>query len=249
MTEIKDRLSAILEEIAPYEVQLEDDPTRPELGVRYLQKMVADCRKYQNRVSYYYQEVSREERKLRLELKAAELDLEFKTKEKLADDPTVRKQPSISDREALAATMLRDEHVRVAGLRVDLLDIQETINLIKFKHGELQRTSQDIKMQRGLVKDDAAMRLSGQEGYTSPVINQDKTVAGGLPAPIINDDLNPVDLLNPDKRPEYTPAPVDSKHAQMIADFFNGSSSNSVAVKNATLEENIRSVSYEDLLS
>ena len=249
MSGIKERLSAILEEIAPYEVQLEDDPTRPELGVRYLQKMVADCRKYQNRVSYYYQEVSREERKLRLELKAAELDLEFKTKEKLADDPTVRKQPSISDREALAATMLRDEHETVAGLRVDLLDIQESIKLIKFKHGELQRTSQDIKMQRGLVKDDAAMRLAGQEGYTSPVINQDRTVAGGLPAPIMKDDLNPTDLLNPEKRPEYTPAPVDSKHAQMIADFFNGSQVTAPSPKNVGIEETIRAVSYEDLLS
>lgn len=237
---MKDKLSTILEEIAPFEVSLEDDPTRPDLGVKYLQKIVAECRKFQNRVSYYYQEVSREERRIRLELKATELDLEFKTKEKLADDPTVRKQPSISDREALAATMLKDEHDNVAQLRIDLLDVQETLKLIKFKHHELQRTSQDIKLQRSLVKDDAMMRLSGQEGYTSPFANQNGTIEGGLKAPVSNDSLNPTDLLSGVKRPEYIPEPVDNQHAKMLADFYN---------TKVVREEDapVKTVSYDDL--
>lgn len=242
---VKERLDTILEEISAYQVTLEDDPTLPHLGNKYLQKIVSQCRGYLNRVTYYYQETAREERKLKTELKAAELDLEFKTREKLADDPIVRKQPSISDREALAATMLKDEHDNVAALRVSLMDVQESLKLIKFKHQELNRTSQDIKLQRMIVRDDAVLRMNGQDGYDRPQVNQDRSVPGGLQAPVVNDDLNPTDLLDPNKRPEFIPVPVDNTHAQMLADFY----AKPVETAKYDFEENVKAISYEDLLS
>jgi hypothetical protein len=248
MSNIHERLNSILEEISKYEVSLEEDPTLPHLGNRYLQKVVSQCRGYLNRVTYYYQEISREERRLKTELKAAELDLEFKTREKLADDPMVRKQPSISDREALAATMLKDEHDSVAALRVELMDVQESLKLIKFKHQELGRTSQDIKLQRMIVKDDAVMRMNGEEGYDKPQVNQDRSVPNGMPAPVLADDLNPTDLLNPDTRPSYIPAPIDTSHAKLIADFY----AQPVVTAKYDFQnddEPVKSVSYEDLIS
>jgi hypothetical protein len=246
MSDLKKRMSEILEEIAPYEIALEDDPTLPHLGTRYLQKLVSDCRKYLNRVTYYYQEVAREERTLRTGLKASELDLEFKTKQLLADDPVVRQQPSISDREALAATMLKDEHMNVATLRIDLMDVQETLKLVKFKHQELQRTSQDIKMQRSLVRDDATLRMAGEVGYDKPVIGPNGMVLGGLAAPVKKDDLNPTDILNPDTRPDYLPEPVDSMHAKMIAEFYSDRPSPKDKV--ATEDPKVVTISYDDLL-
>lgn len=251
-TPIQERMDKILEEISAYQVILEDDPTLPHLGTKYLQKVVAQCRGYLNRVTFYHQEISREEKRLKVELKIAEMDLEFKTKEKLADDVLVRQQPSISDREALAATQLKEEHETVARLRIELMNVQETIKLIKFKHTELTRTSQDIRMQRALVKDDFDARMAGGEGYLKPQSRQDRTVADGMAAPVPKEPIDPKDLLDPDRRPDDLPEPMDSVHASMIADFYN-SSSKPVETKSEPVikeeSENIRSVSYDDLLA
>src|SRR5271157_5300473 len=94
----KESLDQILIEIAEYQVELKEDPTLPELGTKYLQRILAQCRNYLNRTQYYYQMVKRIERELKVNLKMTELDLEFKIKEKLADDVLVRKEPSIEDR-------------------------------------------------------------------------------------------------------------------------------------------------------
>lgn len=250
-------MDMILEEISSYEVKLEDDPTQPHLGTRYLQKIVAQCRSYLNRVTFYHQEIAREEKRLKLELKVAEMDLEFKTKEKLADDSLVRQQPSIADREALAATQLKEEHENVARLRVELMNVQESLKLVKFKHGELSRTSQDIRMQRALVKDDMDSRLSGGDGYARPQSNQDRTVSDGLPAPIPKEPINPRDLLDPERRPDDMPEPVDSTHADMIANFFNGPARVGPVSLTSTKEDStsredppkVKQISYDDLLS
>lgn len=218
----KEQLDAILAEVAGFSIDLEDDPTLPHLGTRYLQKAIASCRNFTNRVTFYIQSMTRMERELIRDLKIAEMDLDFKMQEKLADDAVVRKQPSIEDRKALAASLLKDEQKRVADLRIDLLDLQESIKIAKFKHGELQRTSNDIKTQRALVKDDMQARLGGGGGYDKPQIGQDKSVQGGLPPPVSTEPIDPKDILDPNKRPEDLPEPVDEAHAKQIAAFFSG---------------------------
>jgi hypothetical protein len=261
-TAASSRMDKILEEIAAYEVKLEDDPTLPSLGTKYLQRVLAQCRGYSNRVTFYHQELSREEKRLKIELKISEMDLEFKTKEMLADDVVVRQQPSIADREALAAMQLRTEHGNVSRLKVEMMDVQETLKLVKFKHSELQRTSQDIRMQRMLVKDDFDARMSGGEGYVKPQSGQDRAVGGGMPAPVPRDPIDPRDLLDASKRPDDMPEPIDAAHASMIADFFGSRTGSDHAVsapearpepvspeKNTDLApEQTKAVSYDDLL-
>ena len=129
-----EQLSEILEEIANFEVELEEDPTLPTLGIKYLNSKVASCRKYLNRVSYYIQVIGRQLKDLRLQVNQYELDLEFKISMKLADDEIVRKQPSVEDRKALAIAMLRDEHEQLSTARMALMDTQETFKIIKMKH-------------------------------------------------------------------------------------------------------------------
>lgn len=216
----KDDLNRIIEEIALYEVELAPDPTQPDLGTPYLQKVISKCRAYQNRVQYYIQIVKLHEKRVRLELRQRELDLEFKMREKLADDPVVRKQPSVKDREAVAATMLKEEFDAVTALKVDLIDIEETVKLIKSKYDQLKQTSNDIRMQRALIKDDKEIQLSGGEGYSRPVARQDRTVPNGMPAPV-QPRIEPTDLLDPAKRPDDFPEPIDAEHAAMMAGFLN----------------------------
>ena len=243
-----EQLQRILDEVAGYSVELESDPTLPNLGVSYLQRVLSECRNCMNRVMHYMQVVKIQEKNTKLRLKAAELDMERKMAEKLSDDALVRKQPSIEDRKALATTMLSDEYHNIASLKSDLLDIEETSKLLKVKYDHLRGTSQDIKMQRSLVKDDALMRLGGGEGYSGPVTNQDKTVPNGLRAPVKPDDLNPIDLLDPNKRPEDLPIPKDAVHAQMISDFYHSTSQQSSSISEKAIEDVIRSVDYSDLL-
>jgi hypothetical protein len=247
-----EKLSQILDEVGSYEINLEVDPTLPHLGNAYLQKAISTCRNYMNRVNYYMQMVKMQERTLRTALKTAELDFDMKISEKLADDALVRKQPSIEDRKALAMTMLRTEHELVATIKSDLQDIEETGKLLKMKYDHLKGTVADIKMQRSLVKDDAIIRMGGEDGYSRPVINQNGTVPNGMRAPVTADPIDPKDLLDPNKRPEHMPEPLDNAHAQMIANFFKSTPThpNAPSPKPGNDEENeVKSISYEDLLS
>ncbi len=216
----KENLNQIIREIAKYDIELEPDPTQPHLGNVYLQQIISRCRAYQNRVQYYIQIVKLHEKQVKLDLRHRELDLEFKMREKLADDPVVRKQPSVRDREAVAATMLKEEFDRVSELKVDLIDIEETVKLIKSKYEQLKQTAQDIRMQRTLIKDDKEAQLIGGEGYVRPTARQDRSVPNGMPAPV-QPRVEPKDLLDPSKRPDDMPEPLDDGHAAMMADFLN----------------------------
>jgi len=215
----KEQLDQIIEEISRYEVNLEEDPTQPHLGTNYLQKIISRCRAYQNRVQYYIQIVKLHEKKIRLDLRQRELDLDFKMKELLADDVVVRKQPSVRDRESVAATMLGEEHKAVTTLKVELLDVEETVKLIRSKYDQLKQTSNDIRMQRVLIKDDKETQMMGGEGYSRPQPNQKKIMADGLPAAVVP-KVEPRDLLDPKKRPDDMPEPMDAGHAEMMSAFL-----------------------------
>ena len=221
-----DMMEQMLDEIAQYSLDLEEDPTQIHLGIPYLQKILAKCRQYTNRVQYYMQRVKRCENRLRSEIKILELDLDFKVKEKLADDQLVRKQSSIEDRRALAITMLSVEYHQLAEKQVALQEVEECYKIIKGKHMELQRTSNDIKTQRNLVKDDMLARLGGHEGYLKPQVSQDKSVPEGLPPPVERRP-DPTDLLAGVRSPSpvFEPPPLEDSLKELMADFLQGQKS------------------------
>ena len=212
-------MEAMLEEIAAYSIDLEEDPTLPTLGLAYLQRVVAQCRSFSNRVQFYMQKVKRYEIRLRSELKLLELDLEMKMAEKLADDQLVRKQSSIEDRRAVAMTMLAAEHKQIAEIKVQIQDVEETHKIIKMKHQELLRTSSDIKTQRNLVKDDMLARLGGHEGYLKPQTGKDRGVPDGLPPPV-SARIDPVDILETAPAAKQMAGPASDRSA--ISSFLNG---------------------------
>ncbi len=216
----KEQMDQMLEEVAGYAVKLEEDPTLPQFGTKYLQRVLAQCRNYTNRVQHYLQLCMRTERSLLTEIKQAELDFDFKIKEKLADDAIVRQQRSIDDRRALAENLLKPESDNLKELQVKLIDVQETVKLLKFKYSDLQRTSGDIKMQRRIIRDDKELQLGGEEGFGKPQTNQDRSVPNGMPAPVPLEPLGPKDILDPAKRPDDLPEPVDEAHAQQISEFL-----------------------------
>jgi hypothetical protein len=217
----KDKLDQMLEEVAGYLVELETDPTLPHLGTKYLQHVLSKCRNYTNRVLFYLQAVMREEKEIKREIKQSELDLEFKMKEKLADDALVRAQPSIEDRRAVASSFLKAEYEALAIMQVDIIDVQDTVKILRMKYNDLQRTSNDIKLQRTIVKDDTETQMGGGAGYTPPQTRQDGSVQGGLVAPVRTTPIDPKDILDPAKRPDDMPEPKDAQDAARIAAFLS----------------------------
>jgi hypothetical protein len=240
----KELLEKILDEIAGYDIELAEDPTLPSLGNAYLQKVLAQCRNYLNRVTYYLQQTKRHEKELRGKVKMLEMDLDFKVQEKLADDVVVRRQSSLEDRKAVAYVMLKVEYDGLVAARAELLDTEETSKLIRARLEHLNRTNGDIKLQRQMVRDDRSDQINGGEGYNAPSANRDRSIPGGLPPPV-SPPIDPKDILNPNSRPEDLPEPVDATHAQQIADFYERESSKTTKPEETPVKS---VVSYEDLL-
>ncbi len=215
-------IEKMLEESASYSIELPEDPTSPEFGMRYLQKVLAQCRQYLNRVQYYLQITRRYEKNLRARIKLEEMNLELRTHQLLADNVIVRQGPSVDDRKALAAAMMSTEHKSLALLRVAHINVDESIKIIKMKYDDLNRSSMDVKTQRQMVKDELDDLGSGGSGYNRPIRDKDGTVPAGLP-PAVQPGvrIDPKDLLDDSRRPDDLPPAKDAVHAQQIVNFFS----------------------------
>jgi hypothetical protein len=251
-----------LNEVSSLGVELEADPTQAHLGTKYLQEVLAKCRQHLNRAHIYLQQLRIYEKGLRLKLRERELDLDMKVKAKLADDAVVRLGPSIDDRKALAASFLVAENEDLMGLKVVQLSVETSVRLVKSAYDHLNRTSQDIRLQRQLVRDDRDPLGTGETGggLTRPSPRQDGTLPNGE-APLATDALpDPKDLLDESKRPDDMPVPINDAHAQMIESFFQSHPAKPVQVKPSPAKPppakpeasasdlNVVNVSYEDLL-
>lgn len=214
----REKLETILEEIAAFSVNLVEDPTLPDFGYKYLQSRLAQCREYMNRTQYYLQITRRYEKNLRATLRNCELNFDLKVMEKLADDVIVRNQSSIEDRKALATTQLRAEFVELSTIKVDLLNLEETIKIVKARYDDLMRTSNDVRLQRQMVKDDRAF---GPDEPGASGNSQSGMVPAGMKPAVKREPVNPTDLLDPEKRPEDLPEPTGPGHAKQIARFLN----------------------------
>ncbi|HEY8098617.1 MAG TPA: hypothetical protein VIE65_21335 [Methylobacter sp.] len=215
----REKLETILEEIANLSVDLVEDPTLPDFGYRYLQSRLARCREYLNRVQLYLQITRRYEKNLRAALKNCEVNFELKVMEKLADDTIVRAQSSIEDRKALATTQLREEFMAMNGLKIDLLNLEETIKIIKAKYDDLKATSFDVRLQRQMVKDDKDFHQLGDPDAQGT--RQNGMVPEGMPPMVKPKIIEAQDLLDPERRPDDLPEPVSPSHAIQIASFLN----------------------------
>lgn len=246
-----------LNEVSSLGVELEADPTQPHLGTKYLQEVLAKCRQHLNRAHIYLQQLRIYEKGIRLKLRERELDLDLKVKGKLADDSVVKLGPSIDDRKALAAAMLLAEHEDLSGLRVVQLSVETSVRLVKSAYDHLNRTSQDIRLQRQLVRDDRDPLGNGESGggLVRPSPRQDGTFPTGV-APLATDALpDPKDLLDESKRPDDMPVPINDAHAQIIENFFHSNPAKAPEPKQAVAhavssgsELNVANVSYDDLL-
>lgn len=184
-----EKLDEILNQIALFSIDLVEDPTLPEYGARYITKVSALCRNYQNRVQTYMQEVKRAEISLKKEIKVLEADVDMKTAELLAKDDVVKRQSSIEDRKALAYSILSNEHKSLTDARIELQDVEESYKILKMRYDQLKLTSNDIKAQRLAVKDEIELTRDGGGG-SSKAARSGGVIERGIP-PIVRTHDNP----------------------------------------------------------
>ena len=168
------RIDEMYKVIQGLSVDLEVDPTI--LGPRYILERVATCRNNINTVSLIRQEISRERRSLQRELSAEKATFSVEQDQLLATDETVKRAPSIRDRQAMVNTLLRSRLNRIAHLEAEILDLTTVEQPIKMVHEELVRTASEIRTQRSMIQAD---RLSGAGfGDESGLPGQNVTPAG-----------------------------------------------------------------------
>jgi hypothetical protein len=251
----KQNLDSIIEEIAKYEIELVEDPSDPQHGAKYLQRVISQCRHFMNRVMYYMQTVNQYERGLKTEVRQLELDIDLKSTDLLANDIDVRQRPNIKDRDALISSKLRNENLALMDKRVELLDVEETLKIIKMKYNDLRSTNSDIKLQRQIVKDN----MDFDPDANVPKVGRDKSIAGGLP-PDATVNIDVSSLLDPNTRPDDIPEPVDPVHARQLVMFYGKHQrSQDIAPVSSNLEVKVepdlkleepsaKTLSYSDLL-
>jgi len=216
----KDDLDKIIEEITKYSIDLEEDPTQPELGNKYINRVLANCRAYQNRVAYYLQIIRNEEREIKKLIRVIETDVEMKSSDMLAQDPIVKKQPNISDRKALVASRLASEYQEMSDQKLLLLDLQETSKIVKMQYDHLKQTTRDIQVQRTLVRDEKEMMMSGGDGMSKPSA-PNNIYQNGMPSAIVpGRNLNPSIPLNRSELSQI-PKPIDDTHLHMMERFLS----------------------------
>lgn len=234
-----EQLDSILEEIAGYEIDLAPDPTLPHLGFHYIQNKLSECRNYSNRVQGYLLRINTQKKNIRLEIKLLETDIDMKINNLLADNEIVRRQSSITDRKAVAISMLKEEYDALSERRNLLVNLEETAKIVKVKYDDLNRTNGDIKVQRQLIRDDRSMNPMGDTSDRNP----DGTIPNGMPTQV-KPRITAEDLMDPNKRPDDMPEPMNVGHAQQIATFLSSHPENHEEKSSPVVE----TIGYGDLL-
>jgi hypothetical protein len=135
----------------------------------------------------------------------------------LASDETIKRQPNIRDREALANTLLRDRVNAISALKGELLDLETVEKAVKMVHDELIRTSAEIKTQRQMLFAD---RVTGA-GYGDE--SNGSSNPPPCPSTIDEDELNnlmrnEVPLVAPAASPKPVAPPKPVMESKTIED-------------------------------
>ena len=171
-------IQRIYAEIGQYSIELEADPTV--MGPRYVNKQLALCRNYLNRVTKIRVDLSKHKRMLAVKIAGENTQLRVEKDQLLTTNDLVRKQSNIKDREAVANTILKERLAKIEVLNQDLLDLKTVDAAVEFVHNELIRTANEIKTQRALLEVDRHYKL----GYGDETDGDTPKDQKGRPLPV-----------------------------------------------------------------
>lgn len=155
-----DGLAAIYTQLDTYSVELDDDPLS--LGPKRMQSKLSSLRENLNACETLLLNSTRDLQTARYQHRAKRLGLEMAMKALYASDVTVRAQKSVSDREATATNLLKDQWLEVQQAEQKVLDLEALYSVVKMKHSSLKDTQSRLREQIKLC--DAQIRIGDQWG-------------------------------------------------------------------------------------
>ncbi len=176
-----DKIQEILNRLEGMEVKLNADPVP--LGPAYIHKTLVATSDYLQEVSKFLVDIFKEEMSLQKKLTIQTQKYDFELREKLANDPEVRKQKASVDRDAVARNLLKYMETEINQTKLDLLDLEHLKRIVEKKNQDLRRTNSDIRLQHSTIQ--SALKLgvdwpvtdeSDYENVTIPKKPQKKAV-------------------------------------------------------------------------
>lgn len=148
----EERVKAIFQEIAKYELELDSDPASR--GPQYLQESISVCRGYINAVSKILRDILKEKQVISMMMARHQSAYEVESADLLATNETIRRMPNIKDRQAMINVHLRDRVKQINDLKMQLTDLDFVEKAVKHQHKELKDTMAEIRLQRSLIRDE-----------------------------------------------------------------------------------------------
>jgi hypothetical protein len=215
-----------------------DLPTDPaDLDPDFLKEKISLCRNYLNEVGHYWQDALIREASLAVELDALEAAFEIRSNELLSTDPSVAARPSIADRHATIATILRDERQRIAHLKGEILRLSHVKRVVKFRKGELDNTMGALRLQRSLLRDQVRTgAFYGDESETSrgrPLDPADGLNADELEALIASSEQE----LEAERIAATIADPTDTLEAEDLESIIKGDESSASGVESSVVAD------------
>jgi hypothetical protein len=144
-------IDKICSDLLRYEITLEKDAAS--LGPTYINDIIATCRNYINAVSRILLNVMQEKHGLEALLSAESVLYDAEASELLISEK-VRKLPSIDDRKAAVASLLRNRLQVINSYKLNIQNLEYLEKMVKLRHRELKDTMSEIRLQRSLLRDE-----------------------------------------------------------------------------------------------
>lgn len=126
----------VFTELGSMDIQLDDDPLP--FGPKRLNGKIAESRRLLSRCEALFIQVSQLLSQAKRELRRESLELDLSKKHLLANDPMVRAERSVSDRDAVATMRLQVKVNEVDRLEQLAQDLDDLLSVIKAKRADLR---------------------------------------------------------------------------------------------------------------
>lgn len=154
----------VFDDLARMQVELDSDPLM--FGPKRINAKVAQCREYLSRCQQIYLQLADHLHQLSRANRQAKLDYDIKAQDLLANDPEVKSQRAIRDREAVVSSKLRVERETNHIIETAITDLESVIMVVKAKREDLKDIQGRIKDQVNLCREER--ELGAQWGSAPP---------------------------------------------------------------------------------
>lgn len=150
-------IRGVFDKLSHMDVDLDSDPLI--FGPKRLNAKVAHCREHLSRCQQIYLQLADDLHKLGRAHRQAKCEFEILMQDLLANDPEVRSQKNIRDREAVASSKLRAERETMFRIETSITDLESVVTVVKAKKEDLKDIQCRIRDQVKLCQEEIGLGL------------------------------------------------------------------------------------------